>query len=205
MPGKKKLVIRNKPHRRISLEVKEKLKASWEAGVSSLQLEDDFDIRAGSIRTMAKRGGWKRPEVPVEVPPEPPKAGLPERLVEQPEQLAAFMDVLNDGGSLQLACRFSGLPRGTVDHWLASRPDFAAQVEKAKADSAVRALKALNRHVQTDWKPASHVLAHNPFTREDWTPTPGTSKGGINIVIKFDRYAEDEPVTIEGTAEPSGG
>jgi hypothetical protein len=188
--------IRNKPTRRVSLEIKDKIKTLWEQGVSSLQLEEDFKIRAGSIRTMAQRGGWVRT---VE---EQPKPGLPERLRDNPDQLGAFMDVLNDGGNLNLACRFSGLPRGTVDRWLVERPDFAGQVERAKADSAVRALKALNGHALTDWKPASHILAHNPLTREDWTPSPTQAKGGINIVIKFDRYAEDEPVTIEGQSEP---
>ena len=121
-------------------------------------------------------------------------------------EMAAFMDVLHDGGSLNLACRFAGIPRSTVDRWLVERPEFSAQVEKARADSAVRALKALNQHAQADWKPASHILAHNPLTREDWTPSPTQAKGGINVVIKFNRYADDdEPVTIDGKVEPAGG
>lgn len=189
----------NQPTRRVSLETKDKIKALWEQGVSSLQLEEDFKIRSGSIRTMAKRGGWVRKAE------EQPKPGLPERLREHPDELAAFMDVLNDGGSLNLACRFAGIPRSTVDRWLAERPEFAGQVERAKADSAVRALKALNGHALTDWKPASHILAHNPLTREDWTPSPTQAKGGINVIINFNRYADDDPVTIEGVVEPGGG
>ena len=177
---------------KLTLKQKEIVKRRWEAGESSLSLATEFNVRDATVRTWAMRGGWIRPVKPEEK--------LPARLQQTSDnnELETVLSVLRAGGSVNLACKNAGIAQQTFADWLREKPELRRLVDQARAEAPVKALEALQKHAQLDHKAASYILAHHPESREDWTPHASTGKGGINVIINFNR---DEPeVVIEGEA-----
>ena len=97
---------------------------------------------------------------------EPRRRGRPSKLND--ERVGTILEALRAGCYLETAAAYAGVHRDTVNRWRQEHPEFADQVERARAEGEVRGLLVINRAEQAgDWRAAAWRLQH--AYPERWT------------------------------------
>lgn len=184
-----------------------KMREDYEKGLSTREIAGYAGITRDGVRMWAMREGWKRPieavktrtkRITAEQALVLREAGSATPDVVKKNLQAEYLNLLRVGASAHLAVAALQLNPQIIMRWIEERPEFGAEIEAAKAAAPRRALAAIDKFVEMDWKAAQYVLSHHPLTRDDWRADKDTAKPAVQVVIKFDR---EEGVTIEQPAQ----
>jgi hypothetical protein len=127
-----------------------------------------------------------------------PTDGTDERTLGRPtkfndETIGRLCTALSDGMSIKGACVVAGIGVTTLAEWRASQPDLEARMSEAREHARQKALQAIKRAGEKDWR------AHAEWLRLSF---PADYRGGANkIEVNATASASSFVVTVERQRE----
>jgi hypothetical protein len=100
-----------------------------------------------------------------------------------PQVVEALLKAIRTGAPYGICCSAVGLNVDTFMKWKAADPVFAAQVEKAAGETALRMLEKIEKHGEESFPPLAWILERrfpNSFSRPEVQITLGNTQNVTN-------------------------
>ena len=169
--------------------------------VSTYALAKQFDVTRQAIDKRAKKEGWQKCEgealqVAEVLPICNTKGKQGVRLGSRsPENIAQAIEIVRKTGNEGLAAAAIGVHQDTLRRWKSEDPDFAAEMQAARARKLYDWADSIDRAASKDWKAAAYQLERAPETREQYG-TRLDGSGGTTVILSISRGSDS--VTIDG-------
>lgn len=118
------------------------------------------------------------------------------------DQLTLVLTSLTAGVNLHLAARAAGTTADALEAAAKQDPQLARTLSIAAARASTSKIARINAAGERgDWKADAYLLERNPDTREQFAGQATSGKGGVTVILNFDRNQPQPGVTIEGDSE----
>lgn len=182
-----------------------------DATVTAAEIARTFGVSRQAIEARARREGWQRAtretlDVAARLTADPETRAGAWSGNREPEQLARIIRTYALTGNRGLAAQAGGISADTLARWLKEQPEFAAEMQRARAVNLGDWAEHVHHAAISDWRAARWLIETSPELRDQYAPPQREQKGGpaIHITLNVPRTPEEAErlTTIDATALP---